>query len=86
MKINWKQKLSSRKFWVAVTSFISSLLFAFKVAESDITQITGLIMSGASLIAYILAEGYVDGNRTIEIYEPEIKSNAIDFIIDNDEE
>lgn len=88
MKINWKQKLSSRKFWVALVGFISALLFVFKVAESDITQITGVIMSGATLIAYILAEGYADGNRTVEQYIVEEKqvTNAIGFVVDNDEE
>ena len=63
MKIYWKQKLSSRKFQLALIGFISSLLFAFKVAETDITQITGIIMSGLTLITYILTEGYVDANR-----------------------
>lgn len=86
MKINWKQKLSSRKFWLALTGFITSILFLFNIAETDVETITGIIMSGASLIAYILAEGFVDGNRTIEIYEPEIKSNPMGFIVDNDEE
>ena len=63
MKINWKQKLSSRKFWLALVGFITSLLVAFKFSESDVQQITGIIMSGASLIAYILAEGFIDAKR-----------------------
>lgn len=85
MKVNWKQKLTSRKFWVAFVGFVSSLLFAFKVAESDITQITGVIMSGATLIAYILAEGYADGNRVIENIVPEIKGNAEGYVDANRE-
>lgn len=63
MKINWKQKLSSRKFWLALVGFITSLLVAFKFSESSVQQITGIIMSGASLIAYILAEGFIDAKR-----------------------
>lgn len=61
--MNWKQKLSSRKFWCAVVAFVSSLLFAFNVADSDVTQITSIIMAGGALIAYIFSEGWVDANR-----------------------
>lgn len=62
-KINWKQKLSSRKFWVALVSFITALLVAFNVDSGSVEQITSIIMSFASLIAYILAEGWVDANQ-----------------------
>ena len=63
MKIDWKSKLSSRKFWSAVAGFIVPLLLAFGVSDSNITQVTALIMSGGSLIAYILEEGMVDAGR-----------------------
>lgn len=66
MKINWKQKLSSRKFWAALIGFVSALLFAFNVAEVQIEKIVGIITAGSTLIAYILAEGYVDANRIEE--------------------
>jgi uncharacterized membrane protein len=62
-KINWKSKLTSRKFWAAAVGFISSLLVAFAVPQATITQVTGIIMSGATLIAYIIGEGLVDANR-----------------------
>lgn len=55
-----KRKLTSRKFWLAVIGFITPLLTAFNVSESDITQITAIIMAGATLMAYILAEGFTD--------------------------
>ena len=64
MGIDWKQKLTSRKFWAAVVEFVSGLLYAYGMAESEVGQIAGLIMSGAGLIAYIIAEGLVDANRT----------------------
>ena len=63
MEINWKQKLTSRKFWSAVAGFIVPLLLAFGVSDSNITQVTALIMSGGSLIAYILGEGMIDAGR-----------------------
>lgn len=63
MGINWKQKLTSRKFWVAVVAFVTALLVAFKVDAGSIEHVTSIIMSFASLIAYIVAEGLVDANR-----------------------
>lgn len=54
------RKLTSRKFWVAVVGFITPLLLAFGVAETDVTQIVAIIMAGADVVAYIVAEGLVD--------------------------
>lgn len=59
-KENLIRKLTSRKFWVALIGFVTPLLLAFGVAENDVTQITSIIMAGATLIAYILGEGMVD--------------------------
>lgn len=61
MKIDWIKKLTSRKFWMALVGFVTSLLIAFNVDDGSVEQITSIIMSGATLIAYILAEGFVDG-------------------------
>lgn len=61
--VDWKRKLSSRKFWLALVGFISALLIAFNVDAGSVEQITSIIMSGATLIAYILSEGFVDANR-----------------------
>ena len=58
--IDWKTKLTSRKLWVAVTEFISMLMVSFGYAEDTVTQVAALIMAGAGLIAYIIAEGLVD--------------------------
>ena len=64
MKINWKKKLTSRKFWMAVIGFVTPLLISFGVSESVATEIAGIIMSGATCIAYILGEGIVDAEHT----------------------
>ena len=65
-KINWGQKLTSRKFWAAVVGFVTALLLAFGVSDSETTQVTGVIMAGATLIAYIVGEGMVDASRALE--------------------
>lgn len=64
MNINWKQKLSSRKFWAAVVGFVSAILIAFNFSELTVQQVTAVITAGGVLVAYILGESYVDANRT----------------------
>lgn len=66
MKVNWKQKLTSRKFWAAVVGFITPILIVFNVPNLTIEQVSTVIMSGATLIAYIIGEGLVDANRDKE--------------------
>ena len=63
VKINWKQKLTSRKFWAAVTGFVTAILIAFKVDELTIEQVASVISASAILIAYIIGEGMVDVAR-----------------------
>ena len=63
MKVNWKQKLTSRKFWAAVVGFVTPILIVFNVPNLTIEQVSTIIMSGATLIAYIIGEGLVDANR-----------------------
>ena len=46
MKINWKQKLTSRKFWSAVVGFVVPILLAFGVSDSNATQTRGAKMTG----------------------------------------
>lgn len=63
MKVNWKQKLTSRKFWAAVVGFVTAILIAFNVDNLTIEQVTAIISACAVLIAYILGEGMVDAAR-----------------------
>ena len=49
--MNWndlKRKLSSRKFWAALAGFVTSILYALNWAESDITQMAGIITAAES--------------------------------------
>lgn len=63
--IDWKRKLTSRKLWVSIAGFVTGLLVAFGRQEIAET-VTGLIMSGASVVAYIIGEGLADSSTTIE--------------------
>lgn len=62
-KINWKQKLTSRKFWAAVIAVVVSVAAAFGIPEITVEQITAIISACAVLIAYIIGEGLVDASR-----------------------
>lgn len=66
MKINWTQKLTSRKLWMAVAAFVSGLILAFGGDENTAQTVSGCILQGAAVIGYLLAEGLVDANRTYE--------------------
>lgn len=57
------RKLTSRKFWIAVASFVALLAVAAGKSEQDAAQITSLIMAGATVLGYILGEGLVDAAR-----------------------
>lgn len=62
-RINWKQKLTSRKFWAAVVTFVSTVLVAFGVPDMTVEQVTAIITAGSAMIAYIIGEGLVDAAR-----------------------
>lgn len=62
--MDWKKKLTSRKFWVAVVGFITPLCLAFGVSQTEVTQVASIIMAGGTLVAYIIGEGMVDASNT----------------------
>ena len=79
--IDWVRKLTSRKFWAAVASFVSMMIVAFGGTENSATQIAALIMAGASVIAYIIGEGLTDtANAGIDV------DNTIEEIESDEEE
>lgn len=58
--INWAKKLTSRKFWAAVIGFVTPIMIAAGATDNSVTQVTAIIMGGATLIAYIIGEGMTD--------------------------
>lgn len=62
------RKFTSRKFWLAVTDFVGMLMIALGYSDSQAVQVTALIMSGAGIFAYIIAEGLTDAaNKEVGI-------------------
>ena len=59
-KINWVSKLTSRKWWTSIASFVTLLIVAFGGTESTATQVASIIMAGAIVIGYTIGEGLID--------------------------
>ena len=59
-KIDWKRKLTSRKFWAAVIGFITALLIAFNVDKLTVEQTVAIVSALGTLVAYIIGEGMTD--------------------------
>lgn len=72
--IDWKRKLTSRKFWAAIAEFVTMLILAFGGQQETAVQVTALIMAGAAVVAYIIGEGLIDAANAgiVEIPEEEV--------------
>lgn len=64
--IDWKRKLTSRKLWLSIASFVSMLMIAMGRAESEAAQVAALIMAGATVIGYAIAEGLADAANQVD--------------------
>lgn len=72
----WITKLTSRKLWVAVAAFVSGLIVAFRGDAEVAETVSGIILQGAAVLGYLLAEGLVDakhaeGEVVVEYVPPE---------------
>lgn len=57
------RKLTSRKLWVSIASFVSMLIVAYGGAESEAAQVSAIIMAGATVIGYVIGEGLADSGN-----------------------
>lgn len=65
--INWKRKLSSRKFWLSVAAFVVGCLTLFNVDAGTVEKIGALILLGADVVGYCIAEGLTDAGTNITL-------------------
>ena len=62
-KINWAQKLSSRKFWAALMG-LAVCIIAFTNCDQGTTEkIVALVGAIGSMVMYMLSETIVDAAR-----------------------
>ena len=59
-KIDWKRKLTSRKFWLAIAMFAIAI-FAYLNMDMDTEKTKTLIIAAGTVVAYIVGEGFADG-------------------------
>ena len=75
-----RNKLASRKFWIAVAAFLGSIAasVAGLVTEEKWITITGIVCGILSAAIYAACEAYVDGaHKVIDITE-DIKTEDVD--------
>lgn len=60
LKIDWKRKFTSRKFWAAIAGMVTAILAFCGANGETTTQVTAIISAAGVLIAYILGEGFTD--------------------------
>ena len=70
MNINWKRKLTSRKFWLSVAAFVSLLIIACGKDKTVAEQVSAIIMAGATVIGYVIGEGLTDATNIQEEENP----------------
>lgn len=58
-----KRKLTSRKLWFSIANFVTMIMIYNGIAASQAEQVAALIMAGASVIGYTLAEGLADSKN-----------------------
>ena len=63
MKINWKRKLTSRKWWVSVAALVSGLILAFGGGDQVAQTVSGCIMATAAVVGYTIGEGLADSGN-----------------------
>lgn len=61
--INWKKKLSSRKFWVCFSALICAICVLFGIDDLTTEKLLATISALGVLATYILTEGYIDAKR-----------------------
>lgn len=69
MKEQIFRKLTSRKFWVALSGIVAGLVMMFGYAETSAETISGAILAIGSAVGYMMAEGIVDAKNIGQILE-----------------
>lgn len=59
------RKLTSRKFWFALASFVSMLIVYFTGDRTKAESVSALIIAGASVVGYLIGEGLADTNGAL---------------------
>ena len=64
---NFIKKLTSRKLWLAIAGVTTGIAVILGVDGSEITNISGAVVSLASVMTYIITEGKIDSESVKNI-------------------
>ena len=64
---NFIRKFTSRKLWLAIAGVATGIAVMLGVDGSEITDISGAIVSLASVMTYIITEGKIDSESVKNI-------------------
>lgn len=86
-KINWVQKLTSRKLWVAIIGIVAGLAAVFGIDENEYTAIAGAVIAAANAVAYILGEAKIDAADRFNLpAEPKEETEVTEVTEENKKE
>jgi CBS-domain-containing membrane protein len=58
--VDWRHKLSSRKFWALIGALVTALLTSFGAGAETIERIVGTVAAVGACAVYMLAEAHAD--------------------------
>lgn len=83
--IDWKRKLTSRKLWMALIGLVTGVMLYSGKSEAEANQIGALILSAASVVAYIIGEGLADAGNGAVTHEITVALDEEEELDDGDE-
>jgi peptidoglycan/LPS O-acetylase OafA/YrhL len=60
MNIDWKRKLTSRKFWAMLAGVVAAILLMCNVGDNQVAQVVSILGMFGTIAAYIFGESQVD--------------------------
>lgn len=70
-KIDLKRKLTSRKLWLSIASFVAMVMIFAGSPENSANQVAAIVMAGATVIGYVVGEGLADYGSNGEVIYPD---------------
>ncbi len=77
-KIDWSQKLTSRKLWGMIIALVTAILVLMNVPMDTIAQVATIIGGFGSVIMYIYGESKIDAARLMSPFMFEVPSAMVD--------
>jgi hypothetical protein len=81
---DWKSRLTSRKLWLAIGGFATSILVMIGAESATVERVVALIMAAGSLVAFIFTEGWADAERAKHQHEHIVIAEPLPVIKQDD--